>query len=142
MRLSLLQKLFVTVVILLVVTVLGLFSLFHSLGVGSYSLTVYIHCADQLPKKVLCLTTSRKEWVNRFDDQPPVLERFHEVNDDSILEKNFDGQPIKMQLKFTDDVSFFGLRRTCHHDQFLIVCAEWSNGRRVLKVVEIPNMLN
>jgi hypothetical protein len=133
---KLFKRLFVGLVILLCALVILFFLVGRSWGVGFYDLTVFVHCNDELPRKVACYPISRREDAERICESLPEPENLTENK--SALITSFVGEPIKMRLMFTDDATLF--RRNVYHYRFLIVCAEWVNGRRMCKVVEIPEM--
>ena len=109
------------------------------LGEGCYRLTVYVHCTDEMPGKVACFPVANREWANQLCDRSPEPEFFHEEGSDSTLVKNFGGEPINMRLSFGSVSNIFGREVECYQYRFLIVCAEWTDGRRICKVVDIPD---
>ncbi len=135
---KLFKRLFVGVVILLLVLGTLYFLVGHTFGTGSYELTVFIHCNDEPPSKVACCGIRSREVGDRACERSQEPEHFHDAGDNSILVTNFAGQPIKMRLWLESDATL--LHTKYFHSRFLIVCAEWVNGRRVCKVVEVPEI--
>src|SRR5579872_3367450 len=110
----------------------------HVLGVGFYDLTVYIHCDDELPRKVACCPMRSRNEADHYCELSQSPEFFGGEGGDSMLVKDYLGEPIRMSLMFDEDSNLF--RTKYYHSRFLIVCAEWANGKQMCKVVEIPEM--
>ena len=129
------KRLFVGLVILLFALVILFFLDGRIAGCGSYELTVFVHCNDELPNKVACCAVRSREEANRACDRSREPEFFRESFDSTFV-KEFVGEPIRMRLWFDFDMTLFFTKY--YHSRFLIVCAEWVNGLRMCKVVEIP----
>lgn len=130
------KRLFVGLVILLLALGTLDFLAGRKIGTGSYELTVFVHCNDELPSKVACCAISRREYGERICERLPEPEHLCEEGYNSAFVTQFVGEPIKMRLWLESDITLF--RANYYHYRFLIVCAEWVNGRRMCKVVEIP----
>ncbi len=100
--------------------------------VGGYDLIVKIDPNGEPPTSVLCLASSRNDAEFMVNSPDPELNA-------KVNVKPFQGEPIRVLARVSGRYSFFALCKTRTQDQYLAVIALWPDGRRVGRVVEIPD---
>ena len=58
----------------------------------------------------------------------------------AVVADPFRGEPLSVKIGISERVSGFGRTLSYSQHRFLVVLAEWPDGRRVCKVVEIPEV--
>jgi hypothetical protein len=139
--------LFIVLCVLGVVAFLlwGYFGEYKSRSWG-YFLIIHVDCANDQPVIVARFASFRKEqsegWVdsiNRYSVAWVKNSDSWRTSIDSAMSDPFEGKPLKIENVCYSQTSLFG--RTVHWSQnrFMAVYAEWADGRKVCKVVEIPD---
>jgi hypothetical protein len=102
---------------------------------GAYELTVRVESPDGRPRSVSCEAFGRREYADAavVHPHPPESQRWSAVADP------FEGQPITVQVAVSGRESPFGRELRRSQFKFLAVNAVMADGRRVGKVVEIPD---
>jgi len=111
-----------------------------------YFLIIHVDCADEQPVKVACFASFRKEqsqgWVdniNRYSVAWVKNSDSWRSSIDSAMSDPFDGKPLKIENVCYYQTSLFGRTVDWSQNKFMAVYAEWADGRKVCKVVEIPD---
>jgi hypothetical protein len=140
------RKLLIPVMLLAGVVLAVEFLTYASVWHDEYKLTVHIDTPADPPSAVGCCTCGRGEaervadlgrnWSrrSRLPDFFPDL-----FDDRGAVANPFVGGPLKVPVAVTGRDSPFGREVARYQDRFLVVGAEWPDGRRVWKVVEIPD---
>lgn len=110
-----------------------------------YDFTVHIDTpAGDPPSAVGCRAFGRQGEAERIADlcrnaSPPVplVELFHHVH--GAIADPYVGGPLHVRVKGSSRDSLFGRELSRAQYKALVVGAEWPDGRRVWKVVEIPD---
>ncbi|MBX7102568.1 MAG: hypothetical protein K1X57_00700 [Gemmataceae bacterium] len=102
---------------------------------GGFDLTVRIECPEGRPLAVTCEAFGRREYAEEAVAHllPPESRSWSTVVDP------FDGQPITVQVAVSGRDSPFGRELRRSQFPFLAVIAVLPDGRRVGKVVDIPD---
>jgi hypothetical protein len=108
--------------------------LFGYIGNGSYTLTVHIDSQDKPPAAVCCFAA----WQQGQIFEIPPLSMKNGQNEGSSVANPYGGQPVEVQVLFEKETSRSGRKVTWTQQRFLVVIAEWDDGRMTSKVVEIP----
>ena len=106
------------------------------IGDGAFPLTVEVTTDGDPPRRVYCQVHSSEamaEWAAR---QPQLYDTIERV----VTTEPFNGEPLEVRVEFSEYISPL-LQRVTDYVQFthLVVLAEWTDGRRVAKVVPIPD---
>jgi hypothetical protein len=111
---------------------------------GRYDLTIHIESANE-PITVECFATKTQDKADNICNlgDPIRLKDYSPFKDDGTvaISKPYDGQPLKVRIWSVHDTSMF-LGRTVWYSQkekFLVVYAEWADGKNSSKVIEIPD---
>jgi hypothetical protein len=101
---------------------------------GSYELTVHIDSSVGRPRSVTCETSGSREHAEQAAEYllPPVSQSYSAVADP------FDGRPLPVNVATCGGESPFGRDLGSGQSRFLVVIAELPDGRRVGKLVKIP----
>lgn len=67
-----------------------------------------------------------------------LRDRFAKDEWSGPIEDPFTGKSLKVLIRLSDRESFFGRPISTTKQRFIVVLAKWPDGRRVCKVVEIP----
>lgn len=117
----------------------------YELKTHGYFLIVQIESKEQ-PIILACFENFRKEqaagWVeniNRTSVQVVKNDLRWRSSTDSAVVHPFDGKPIKLENTCYDDRSLFGRTVNWSQNYYMTVYAEWGDGRKVCKIVEIPD---
>jgi hypothetical protein len=142
-----LWKNLLTVVLLLVVGVLAVefIPLAETRWVGGYDLTVHLDTPTDPPSVVICAATLRRDnaedTVANLRTLPPEtrLTPALDIGGCATVADPFAGEPLTVHIKTVGRSSAFDRDLSRTQYRFLVVGAEWPDGRRVWKVVEIPD---
>ena len=100
---------------------------------GSFNLIVRVECPEGRPRAVTCEAFGRREYADEAVAHLLPLESWSAVADP------FDGQPITVRVAVSGRESPFGRELLRSQFRFLAVIAVLPDGRRVGKVVDIPD---
>jgi hypothetical protein len=107
----------------------------HIIWDGGYDLTVRVLSDAGPPRSVSCETFGRREYAEHAAAHrlPPESQMWSAVADP------FDGQPITVKVAVSGRESMSGRELRRSQFRYLVVVAVLPDGRRVAKVVEIPD---
>ena len=107
---------------------------------GGYELTVHVEASGPKPSAVGCYAVWRQDEAERareiYQDIP--LRRAIENEWGGPIADPYTGQSLKVQIRMSDQESYFGRPLSTVRQRFLVLLAEWPDGRKVCKVVELP----
>lgn len=112
--------------------------IYRCLWVGGYDLAVNIDKSDDPPAMVGCFGMIHRDEADRFCSLSPDPREFGRFESRSFADP-YTGQPLKVHIRTTGQTSAFGRELGRHQQRFLVVNAEWRDGRRACKVVKIPD---
>jgi hypothetical protein len=142
------KYLLTVVLLLLVVGVLAveLIPLTEVRWVGGYDLTVHLDAPAGQPTVVICSPIHGRRddaeesvTVLRMFPASTRLTEIRVIEGRKVVADPFVGGPLKVFVKTIGRQSALGRELSASQEGFLIVGAEWPDGRRVWKVVEIPD---
>jgi hypothetical protein len=113
--------------------------------IGGYYLTVHLDTPTGPPSVVICSASGRwdraEEVAANLRMLPPEIRLSESLDIDGpeALADPFVGGPLEVRIRASGRGSLFGREVSRYQDRFLVVGAEWPGGRRVWKVVEIPD---
>ncbi len=114
--------------------------------VKGYFLTIHVDCAGDQPVVFACSASFRREQsqalannIDQYSFTRIKKSRPWGNNMDEMLSDPFDGQPVKMETRYYFGTSLFGRTVSWSQSNFMTVYAEWADGRKLCKVVEIPD---
>jgi len=113
-------------------------------GGGRYDLTIHIKSANE-PVTVECFATKTQEKADNICNlgDPIWLKDYYPFKDDGTvaISKPYDGQPLKVRIWSVHDTSMFLVRTVWYSqkEKFLVVYAEWADGKNSSKVFEIQD---
>ena len=105
------------------------------IGDGGHQLTVHVSVADGQLQSVACKTFARRhdaEFVAK--DIPPM-----EV-DVRAIANPFVGEPLFVTVRFSTRTALSGRELSRFQFRYLVVVAVFVDGRRVAKVVDLPDL--
>ena len=107
----------------------------HIIGDGSYDLTVHVSSNLGPPSAVSCEAFSRREHAEfALNDFLPSETKQHSATADP-----YNGQPLTVSIPVSDRTSMSGRELQRFQFRYLVVLAQMPDGRRVGKLLEIPD---
>jgi hypothetical protein len=128
-------------VLIAAVTAVEFIPLYLLIWDGGYELTVHVDTPADPPTAVACSAFGRREDAEHLCElsrEAPAAALFAEGGRATLADP-FHGQPLKVYIWVSGRESAFGREVSRSQQRFLVVGAEWPDGRRVCKVVEIPD---
>jgi hypothetical protein len=114
----------------------------YKLDSRGYFLIIHVECQRDRPKLVACIASFRLQQaqatadkINQYSFENAQIGRTM----DSVVSDPFEGQPLKMENVYYHHTSYFGRTLSWSQNSFLAVYAEWPDGRKMCKVLEIPD---
>jgi hypothetical protein len=105
--------------------------------VRTYGLAVHVDGGGEAPRVVRCAVAARKVDADVLRASPPGSD--HKNTPRSVTADPFDGRPLTVWITTTGASSAFGRELARAQDQYVVVIAEWADGQRVSRVVEVPD---
>jgi hypothetical protein len=103
---------------------------------GSFPLTVHVSVTDAEAVSIACDVFQRRDYAD-FAAQDSQLIEFRDWR--AVKIEEFDGKPFEISVPVSGRTSLCGRDISRTQFQYLAVVAELADGKRISKIVEIPD---
>lgn len=123
------------ITVILVAFLLGTVLTFAIISDGAFPLQVEVACDGDPPKWVSCQAHDDERQAEWASERPMLYEEIERV----VMVTPFEGQPVEVPVECSYHGHLFGWKSNWTQQRYLVVMADWPDGRHAAKVVPIPD---
>ncbi len=131
------RKAIIAVAVVLVVLLVGTLMTFGEISDGAFSLQVEVIVDGDPPRWVSCQAHHEERQAEWASKQPMLYDDFERI----VMVTPFEGKPfnVPVECSYLYHRYAFGLQTNWVQRRYLVVMADWPDGRHLAKVVPIPD---